>query len=118
VQFFHIIAYLATLVSIGNWKLANPIPHKGAMSFLLQVPRRWMASWCNHFRVCFISLALSFKSGMFLYHSVACDISFDWLVKLPNPILYEGPMTFLLQAIAFVGAWLFAPTTFGFSSSL
>jgi hypothetical protein len=38
--------------------------------------RQWMASCCNHFRIFFISLAMSSQSGIFLYRSVACEVSF------------------------------------------
>jgi hypothetical protein len=36
VGFFYIIAYLETLPSICNLKLANSIPQEGAFSFLLE----------------------------------------------------------------------------------
>jgi hypothetical protein len=36
-----------------------------------------MASCCNHFRIFFVSLDMSSQSGIFLYRSVAFDVSFD-----------------------------------------
>jgi hypothetical protein len=80
--------------------------------------RWWMASCCNHFRIFFVSLALRSQCGIFLYPSVTSDVSFHYQFKAPNPILYEGALSFLSDAVALVGGWLLAATTFVFSSSL
>jgi hypothetical protein len=43
--------------------------------------RRWMASCFNNFRAFFISLALSSPSGISLYQTVPCDVSFYWKLE-------------------------------------
>jgi hypothetical protein len=52
--------------------------------------RRWMASCCNHFRIFFVSLALSSQSGIFLYRSVACDVSFESQLEAPKSDTVRG----------------------------
>jgi hypothetical protein len=52
--------------------------------------RRWMASCCNHFRIFFVSLALSSQSGIFLYRSVACNVSFDMQLEAPESDTVRG----------------------------
>jgi hypothetical protein len=49
-----------------------------------------MASCCNHFRILFISLALSSQSRIFLYRSVACDVSFDSQLEAPKSDTVRG----------------------------
>jgi hypothetical protein len=52
--------------------------------------RRWMASCSNHFRIFFLSVALIFESGIFLYHSVACDVIFDSQLEAPESDSVRG----------------------------
>jgi hypothetical protein len=69
-----------------NWQLE---PHKSdiiRLSYELFTAhcrsRGWMASCFNNFPIFLISLALSSQCGIFLYHTVPCDASFDWQLEV------------------------------------
>jgi hypothetical protein len=52
--------------------------------------RWWMACCCHHFRIFFVSLALSSQSGIFLYCSVACEVSCDSQLEAPESFTVRG----------------------------
>jgi hypothetical protein len=52
--------------------------------------RRCMASCCNHFRIFFVSLAFNSQNGIFLYRSVACEVSFDLQLGAPESDTVRG----------------------------
>jgi hypothetical protein len=52
--------------------------------------RRCMASCCNHFRILFTSVALSSQSGIFLYFSVVCEVSFHWQLEARKSDTVQG----------------------------
>jgi hypothetical protein len=120
VGFFDIVAYLATSASIRNWKLPNPILYEGAMSFLSDVVAL-LGGW--------LLAATTFVFSSSLWPSVL-TVGFFYIIaklamsasisnlKLPNPILYEGAMSFFSDAVALLAGWFVAASTFVFSSSL
>jgi hypothetical protein len=79
--------------------------------------RRCMVSCCNHFRIFFVSLALSSQCWIFLYLAYLATSASIRKLKLPNPILYEGAMSCLSDVVALVVGRLLNATTFVFSSS-
>jgi hypothetical protein len=118
-----IFAYQNVACNVSSdWQLEN---HKsdtvrGSYELLTGGCRscRRLASWCNHFRAFFISLASSSQNRIFFYQNVAYDVSFDGNWNITSPIVYEGGIRFLLQAVALVGGCLLAVTSFVFYSCL